>query len=453
MRSDRKALQVVLLGAVVCCFLTGASPALTPRVTKAASARGDVASDCNESLAPPSTPRVVVAEIPLARPASMDLTPPPSGDLRASLRDAQDALRRNDRPLFDTSLTRARRLLAAWPPGAERRAAEELVRIYDDAANVWNLQFESPFFDETSPVYQRLNGYPGWRDAVRRSMLRDDEEHTFYPAGESRTFLATLAAERLRTLGIRAQAPPPPRVAVQRPAEPHPSTHAASIARQPEVKSSSSSRTQTTSRQSTTRKSSTTASTHTRHSSQPSGGTSRSVERSQKSTSTSPKSASTSHTASRAETPSRTTAAAPTQEAKASPPPVQSEARPAATKPPASAPPPATTTPLAGANTAPNGVPAASAPATSSPVDSGASSTAATDFGATDSAATDSISTDTAASDSAAIGIVSTDAATTDTALTAADTPVAPSRTRSVVLPVILILIGLGVLVMLFRAS
>ena len=107
-----------------------------------------------------------------------------------------DALERNDRVAFDTYLPRVR--------------DTEGAKIYTDIAALWDAQFTSPFFDESSEAYRIVSAYPGYAEAVRRNVLVDDAGRRFYPAAESRAFLTRIAASRS---GVA----PLPRVAAARP--------------------------------------------------------------------------------------------------------------------------------------------------------------------------------------------------------------------------------------------
>ena len=205
MKVDRRRIQFLVLTLAVMLTFLGASAPLQPLVQRNERATGPAPAGCDESLAPAPAPRVEVAEIPAPPPRGevVALTPPPSRSLRSELQDAQRALAGNDRPAFDRHLAAARALLDGYPPGGERNAATEAVRVLDDAARVWDAQFVSPFFDEGSDAYARASRYPGYADAVRRSMLTDDRDRRFYPASESRAFLTRIAGERLSRLGIR----------------------------------------------------------------------------------------------------------------------------------------------------------------------------------------------------------------------------------------------------------
>jgi hypothetical protein len=360
--------------------LIGASAPLQPLVIRTAIVQGGIPSDCDQSLSNvPQAARINVAELPSVANVSTVALAPPSRELRAELDALQRALTRNDRPAFDEHLDNARHLIAGYPPGAEKRAGEELVRLYSDTARIWDAQFASPFFDETSAEYDILAHYPGYAEAVRRGMLTDDRDRRFYPAAESRTFLTRVAAERLARIGIstprvpvtRSAASRPPRVDTQREmARPAPTRHRVETPR---------------------------------------------VESAKRERSVSPK---------------RTHIARASSPAKHTPPariPV-----PVATTPQAS-PPPATTTMPAPMTS--------SSSTTAPPVTAPPPPTADT--------APDTAITATTASTSIAPTTTSASAPTTSPA----PAPAAPAPRRSMILPVILILIGLAVLVLLFRAS
>ncbi|MDQ3281721.1 MAG: hypothetical protein M3Q69_09940, partial [Acidobacteriota bacterium] len=209
----RGPVRLLLLGTAVTTMLVGASAPLNPLVVRTPSARGTVPVDCDQSLSPTPPQRVEqrdIRDIPLPQAEPAEAVAPPSTSLRTALQATQNALVRNDRPEFNRSLETARSILLHYPTGAERRTGEELLRIYDAAARLWDAQFQSPFFDETAPEYALVSGYPGYAEAVRRSTITDASGRRFYPAAESREFLARIAADRLRGIGI---ATPPPRVA------------------------------------------------------------------------------------------------------------------------------------------------------------------------------------------------------------------------------------------------
>ncbi|HEX8251756.1 MAG TPA: hypothetical protein VF846_01315 [Thermoanaerobaculia bacterium] len=346
MKLRQRPLGLFVLVTAVLFSLTGATTPINPLVTRRAQPAGPAPAECAEALTPAPLPRVDVQNIPLPQVVAAEATAPPSRSLRAALQATQTALTQNDRPEFNVSLEAARSLLRIYPTGAERRSGEELVRIYETAARLWDAQYESPFFDQTSPEYAALQNIAGYEEAVRRSVLVDPSGRRYYPAAESRDFLGRVAADRLGSIGI--QAPAPRSAAPSRPriTDPRPQ----------------------------------------------SGG---------------------------AATPAPVAAA------------------------------PQTSTPAA-ANT-----PAAPAP-TSGAVGEDLPDEPETPDTAT--AGVDTPTTDTPATDATTMNEPTATAGTDSGIATATDAPAAPegaaqSRTRSVVLPTILILIGLGVLIVLFRAS
>ncbi len=369
----------IALAAFMALTFVGASWQLNPLVTRTAQPTGPVPAGCDESLAPAQTPRVIVADIPereVLVPVSMP-APPPSRSLREELDAAHRALVRNDRPAFDEHLRAARSIVETYPAGGERSRAEEVVWALNDASVLWDAQFASPFFDETSDAYTRASRYAGYTDAMRRSVLTDDQDRRFYPAAESREFVSRVAAERLERLGVRSSMPPPRTVRAETPRRrTAPSVSVASAS-----STSSSSPSPSPSRHRTTTRS------HSSRKSSPTHKTSKPAALAKSAPSSSPD----------------PSAAAPSP----------APAEPAPTAPPASAPTSSATD-------------SASAPA--SPV----------------------------AEDVAPTPIV-TDSATTTVAPAspepAPSTSAAPAERRSVIVPALLILIGLGVLIVLFRAS
>lgn len=369
----RRIALAALLTMAALSFVGASGAQLNPLVTRRAEPAGPAPLGCDESLAPSAVPRVNVAEIPerdSIAPVSMPPAAPPSRSLREELDAAHRALVRNDRPAFDEHLRAARTIVQSYPAGGERSRAEEVLWALNDAAVLWDAQFQSPFFDETSDAYARASRYAGYAEAMRRSVLTDDRDRRFYPAAESRDFVTRVAAERLQRLGVRGASAPPPRV-----------TRAEPPAAPPERVAPSSPRRTTTSRPS----------------------------RRSRSTSIASKS-------SKPAAPAKSAPSSSPDPSDAAIPPAPAE--PAPTAPPASA-------------------SQASADAPASPV--------AGDVPSEPPPAPGPVPT-------------STDSATTTSAPaipepTPAVPGAVPAERRSVIVPALLILIGLGVLVVLFRAS
>jgi hypothetical protein len=300
------------------------------------------------------------------------MQPPPSRDLRAQLRAAQEAAMANDRETFKATLAGIKSTLANYPPGAERDAASDAVNVFNDLERLWDFQFESPtgsFFDETSPFRAAMARYRGYEDAVRRQLITDATGTKFYPTRETKDFLMREAAQRLSRLGLAAPAPrvqpPVPAPAPRREVTPTPTP---TRAEKPRV-------TTTTVRKPTRPSASQTPSTVRRKV---------------------------------AETPRHPQPQPPSRPAPAPQPVAPIDITPA---PPI----------------------VATSPPSPAPTDTGvvASTTTATD---SDTIATTQPSTETAA--------------TTTTAA-----PAAEKKGRNIILPVMLILIGVGVLIVLFRTS
>lgn len=428
MKHDRR-VRVLVLTLSVMLTHVGATPPLNPLVTRVPQP-GSAPDECYESLAPAPTPRVDVASLPEPDVVPASIAAPPSRTLRAELGAAHDALVRNDRPAFDEHLASARAILAAnYPPGGERTAAEDAVRAFDDASRLWDAQFESPFFDESSDAYTRASRYPGYADAVRRGMFTDDRERRYYPAAESRDFVTGVAGERLARLGIttptrvarteRATRPAsePPRSVTRN--EPSSSTPSSST---PSYSTPSSSAPSTSSAQRRTPRAGSSTKRRTTSSASSSSRNKSSIARSGQSVA-SAGSASTS--------------------------PDPSTPRPAATAPAPAAPPAGAPTPSASASPVAVGLPpAAPDPAPSSTTGDLADLPADTAGSTTKTAETTDTTDTTLTTDTARPVVTGTDPAT-DTAPATTTTP----ERRAVVVPALLILIGLGVLIVLFRAS
>jgi hypothetical protein len=391
LRERRIGLLVLVTAALL--SLTAQSPRPVNPLVVRTPQPGSAPADCAQSLAPVPPPRVAIDEIPRPEIAPVEAPAPPTGSLRAALHATQTALAENDRRAFDESLRTARSLLATYPSGAERRTGEELVRIYEGAARLWDAQYQSPFFNQSSPEYEIVSGYPGYADAVRRSTLTDRSGQRFYPAAESRDFLGRVAADRLRGIGIQA----PTRVAERTPA-------------------------------STSRPRSTTTLAPTVTTNTPSASTPRATPR---------------------RTTTATTGTVRPPRPRRSAPVIASRPRSSSTSEPRTS---APVTPTPGSSPNPSASPTtAAAPEPAAPVAGTEEPPATTPPAAGESPAAATPDTIAAATETAPVPTDTT--VTTDTAPSPVPATTTTSRTRSVILPTILILIGLAVLIVLFRAS
>lgn len=328
--------------------------ALNPLVTRTPEPQGNVPADCIAGDETP-LPRVVVARnpdapAPAAEPVEAEAEPPPRvvSNPGYDLRALQNAIARNDRAAFDAALARA-------------RAGGAQTRVYDDVASLWDAQFESPFFAEGSAAHRTASQYPGYEAAVRSQVYTDASGRKYYPAAESRAFVAKQAGVSVPSTGRVAK-----------------STTNVPISPKPKP---------TSTRQPGNR-------------------------------------------ATRQPTPKKTVPR--TEPAPPSPSPDPSAARVAAATEPAPV--------VPQAPSAAGSLPPAADPGT-----------VATETAATETTATDTVATDTTFTDTAATGTTATEAAT-ETEVPATTTAATPKSTRRILLPAILILIGLGVLILLFRA-
>lgn len=426
-RSRRVGLLLLLImGAVA---LMGASRPLNPLITRRPEPVGGVSSECAESIADtPLAPRVDITEVPLPTVEPREPVAPPSADLRARLRAAQDALERNDRATFGDAVASLRTLLDTYPRGGERQQAEELLRTYADISRLWDAQFESPFFGEDSPLYATLNAYPGWAEHVRRRVLVDDRERRFYPIAESREFLTATAAARLG--GSRAPIPQRPIIEddgrALPPVRPRSTT---TPAQQPSRSTATSPAPQQSSRRATT--------------------------------APAPQQSSRRATTSPAQTqPSRSTASASPQrsvERRSSPSTSSStSSRSSASTPPASTERSAarTRTADAGPTTPPAASPVVATSATAAPPAPSSSDTATSGTATTDTATVvDPFATDTTTTTTDATATTGTPDTTIAEPSTTTAPAAEPARGRNLLIPIILILVGIGVLILLFRSS
>lgn len=416
------------------------NPPLNPTVVRLPRANGPAPADCDTaSTAPASTPRLVVAEIPpppVSRTAVSTPVAPPTASLKSLLRETQSAAERGDRDAFRDALARLRATLTSYPAGGEKRAADEAVRVYGDLDRLWTYQFETPagsFFEDSADVYKVLIAYPGWAEAVRRQTLTVGGKRV-YPSTESRRFLV---AEAARKVGMKA---PPVTVARATP----PATTRRTPPRETPPPALSPVKPRTT------------------HAETPKPKPAPTKVATAKPKTSAPKPAVPKHEkVAEQPAPKHEKAAAKTEKVVTRPEKIATKPAPApvpATPPPATAP---TPVPVATNTAAPTPVPVATNTAAppSTPPPTEATNTATT----TSSAATATTATETTSSATTATETTATTetATVTETAIAGTDTAVAQPQPeaapqkgkRGMIVPIFLILIGLGVLVVLFRAS
>ncbi|HEV8660424.1 MAG TPA: hypothetical protein VGS96_17605 [Thermoanaerobaculia bacterium] len=208
----RRAVRLLLLLVVATFPVIGAAQ-LNPTVKVLPRATAPVPSECDHGLAPQAPLRVIPEETVAIPETKAEMKAPPSATLRAELRTALEAAQEGRRDTFRDSLSRAKNILATYPPGGERTAANDVIAVFDDLDKLWDFQFTSPtgaFFEAGGDVYRVANKYPRYDTYIRRQTVVDQNGIRFYPSRETRDFLAAEAAERFARLTGRPLPPRPP---------------------------------------------------------------------------------------------------------------------------------------------------------------------------------------------------------------------------------------------------
>jgi hypothetical protein len=162
---------------------------------------------------------------PEPQPAPSAETAPPSNSLRASLRRVQVAAEGEDYAAFKAALAEARRAAASHPAGGERNAANDAIQVYTDIARVWDYAMASPsgsFFDGTVQGGSLLSTMKRYPDYGKTiaSETIVAGDRTLYPSRETRRFLARESSRRLARLGVSV----PAKMAGPKPEWPPPGT-------------------------------------------------------------------------------------------------------------------------------------------------------------------------------------------------------------------------------------
>jgi hypothetical protein len=188
---------------------------LNPTVKVLPRPTSPVPTECDQGLAPQPAQRLTTEERTIVRDTRADLQAPPSAGLRRELQTALAAAQHNNREVFRDALARSRDDLTTYPPGGERTAASELVNVLSDIDTVWSFQFSSPtgaFFDANGDSFRVASRYPGYDVYIRPQIVVDQNGNKFYPTSETLDFLAGEAASRLSRLMGK---PAPPRPALR----------------------------------------------------------------------------------------------------------------------------------------------------------------------------------------------------------------------------------------------
>jgi hypothetical protein len=203
--------RVFALASVVAAIAFPASAQtreLNPTVKVLARPQSPVPAEC--ATDPATVPALEAeAEAPAMEPVTA--AAPSSNDLRASLRRLQVAAEGDDYAVFKSALAEARRAAAAHPPGGERNAANEALQVFGDIGRVWDYAMTSPtgsFFDASVQSGSLLNAvkrYPDYNRAIADQTVTAGGK-TLYPTPETRRFLARESARRLTRLGVSTPA-------------------------------------------------------------------------------------------------------------------------------------------------------------------------------------------------------------------------------------------------------
>jgi hypothetical protein len=222
----KKTLALAFVAVAAAALTVSAQTAeLNPTVKVLPKPQSPVPADC----ATDNSLEAMPALEPQPAPEQVMATVPPSNDLRARLRRLQVAAEGDDYAAFKAAYADARRGVAAHPAGGERNAANEALQVFADIARVWDYAMASPtgsFFDSTiqgGSLINALKRYPDFGRALA------DETYTaggrtLYPTRETRRFLARESSRRLTRLGVSTPtrmaqgAPPEHRTAVVPPA-------------------------------------------------------------------------------------------------------------------------------------------------------------------------------------------------------------------------------------------
>jgi hypothetical protein len=186
---------------VVAASAVSAFAQLNPTVTVLNKPQAPVPPECAEGLV--AAPPRVVAE---ANPPEPKRAPaPPSLDLKTRLRAVQVAAEQNDRDAFKAPLADARSAVASYPAGGERSAASDVITVYSDLERLWDYSFSAAsgaFFDSSTDLVSMMRRYPDYPKFISDSTLTVGGQ-TIYPTRETRQFLTAEASRRLTHLGVR----------------------------------------------------------------------------------------------------------------------------------------------------------------------------------------------------------------------------------------------------------
>jgi hypothetical protein len=430
-------LAIGLLVTAMVAVQASGQTALNPTVKVLPRPQSPVPAECADGVTSTQPPVANELPEPELQPQALPVpsSVPPSNELRTLLRRAQVAAAGEDYAAFKAAIADVRRAVASYPPGGERNAANEALRVYADIARVWDYAMASPtgsFFDNTAQggsLFNALKRYPDFGRALAEETVTSGGR-TLYPTRETRRFLVLESARRVATLGVSVPPTESAMTQIERPrrAAVPPVTHAEAIPPKKQTKPKS----------------------------RPKIAEAEAA----------PKPHTTKHTPARTANGSSPKAAAPRIESTPIPKPKPEERAPAKIAATSSAPakPPAAPTNTAGTSLPVPATPIVAAPIVVTPIVAtplppattsvATSTTTATTTSSTTAPAIDTTATGTTTTSVSTASTDTTDTAAADTATTGTAAPAEKQNgNMNLILAIVLILVGIGVLVVLFRAS
>jgi hypothetical protein len=190
MSDSRRRVVAVAIGVFALLSAAAGDAQLRPKVRVLTNSTSVVPPECAEgTVAPP--PRVEVAA-----PAPVVSAPP---GLSTALRIVQQAAERNDYDAFRDALGAARASISGYVSGGERDAAQDVLAIDRDLEQVWDFAQTN----RTGAFYGEENG--ALMEIARRygapAPLRIGGQ-TLYPTHELRSIVTREASKRLARIGI-----------------------------------------------------------------------------------------------------------------------------------------------------------------------------------------------------------------------------------------------------------
>ncbi|MEA2569084.1 MAG: hypothetical protein QOI24_1085 [Acidobacteriota bacterium] len=186
--------RVVAVAISLFAFLAAATgdAQLRPKVRVLTNSTAPVPPECAEGTVAPPPRAEVLTQAPVSGP-------PARGGLSTALRVVQQAAERNDYDAFRRSLAAARSATSGYMRGGERDAAQDVLSAYQDLEQVWDFAETT----RTGAFYSDENR--ALTDVARRygapAPLHISGQ-TLYPTHELRELVTRDASKRLARIGI-----------------------------------------------------------------------------------------------------------------------------------------------------------------------------------------------------------------------------------------------------------